>query len=315
MKKLLIAFAILLGAAAVYGFLVSGDDIGTNGGGQIVEQTPAGVRAGLPGTDLMIPELDGQTVTLEARTGGDGTTRVVADYSNPTDPAQRASITVVGEAGQVPVTSAGTDSDRYYAYVPFYANFGGTGTFLYVGLFSVNAEGVLAHHGSLFVDDRVSFESIEPLGDVYAVSYLTRAPGEAMAATPTIPAFKTFSRTNTDFTVLAEYHNATQNDIRVTEPESHNRLDSTFVIEGEARGPWYFEATFPVEIRTPSGETLIETFIMTDEEWMTEDFVPFSEEITVADYTGPATLYLHKQNASGEPERDAWLAIPVTIEG
>lgn len=86
-------------------------------------------------------------------------------------------------------------------------------------------------------------------------------------------------------------------------------------ISGEARGMWYFEASFPVEIKI--GTTTIATGIAeAQSDWMTEDFVPFEVEIEYGDeYSGEAaTIILKKDNPSGLSENDAQLEQEVVLE-
>lgn len=90
---------------------------------------------------------------------------------------------------------------------------------------------------------------------------------------------------------------------------------STLTVTGEARGRWYFEASFPVELRDAAGNTLGEVPAQAQGEWMTEDYVPFSATLTYpaqpASSTG--TLILKKDNPSGLPEHDDSVSIPVVF--
>jgi hypothetical protein len=91
--------------------------------------------------------------------------------------------------------------------------------------------------------------------------------------------------------------------------------DTVLTISGEARGTWYFEASFPVELKI--GTTTIATGIAKAQgDWMTEDFVPFEVEIEYGDaYSGEtATIILRKDNPSGLPEHDAQLEQEVVLE-
>ena len=89
-----------------------------------------------------------------------------------------------------------------------------------------------------------------------------------------------------------------------------------FFVIGKARGNWYFEATFPVEVLDKDGKQLFATYAQAQGEWMTTEFVPFkSEPIKIIEsYIGPATLVLHKDNPSGLPEHDASISFPIIIE-
>lgn len=86
------------------------------------------------------------------------------------------------------------------------------------------------------------------------------------------------------------------------------------MVIGEARGPWYFEASFPVQVRDPDNNLVGQGIAQAGAEWMTENFVPFSATVTVANYTGPATLVLLKDNPSGLPENDDAVFFPIVVQ-
>lgn len=87
-----------------------------------------------------------------------------------------------------------------------------------------------------------------------------------------------------------------------------------FTVSGKARGTWYFEASFPVEILDKDGNRLVALPAEAQGEWMTEDFVPFEAEVDLGTYSGPATLVLHKDNPSGDPSRDASMSLPIVVQ-
>ena len=86
-----------------------------------------------------------------------------------------------------------------------------------------------------------------------------------------------------------------------------------FTVTGEARGVWFFEGSFPVEVLDSEGNQLTIAPAQAQGEWMTEDFVRFSVVLNVGEYSGPATLVLFKDNPSGLPEHDASLSIPIDV--
>ncbi len=102
--------------------------------------------------------------------------------------------------------------------------------------------------------------------------------------------------------------------IRITLPMPHAVVQLPVHIAGEARGWWYFEATFPVTIEDLSGNTLFSWYAQADSEWMTEDFVPFSETfiVDIKERT-EAVLILQRSNPSGLPENDAEVRIPLVL--
>ena len=89
-------------------------------------------------------------------------------------------------------------------------------------------------------------------------------------------------------------------------------VQSPLVIEGRARGNWYFEASFPVYLLSAEGDTLAVRPAQAEGEWMTEAFVPFKITLT---FTPPGsatgTLVLARDNPSGLPEHAAELRVPV----
>lgn len=114
---------------------------------------------------------------------------------------------------------------------------------------------------------------------------------------------------------LISYVNASQDLITVEMPHPGAVVGKEFAVIGEARGMWFFEASFPVEVHGKNGEVLDVAVAQAKGEWMTEDFVPFRADISIpASYTGPATLVLKRDNASGLPEHDASAWYPITVE-
>lgn len=102
--------------------------------------------------------------------------------------------------------------------------------------------------------------------------------------------------------------------IQVQYPTIGETVTSPFELRGLARGSWYFEATFTAELVDANGNLLTELPVMAKGDWMTEDFVPFSAMITFpAPPTNSGKLILRKANASGLPEHDDSVEIPVTF--
>jgi len=100
--------------------------------------------------------------------------------------------------------------------------------------------------------------------------------------------------------------------IRVFSPLPGARVTSPLKVTGEARGNWYFEASFPVKLLDANGNLLAVKPAQAGGDWMTENFVPFS---VVLDFQKPSTasgtLVLEKDNPSGLPENDDSLRVPI----
>jgi len=103
--------------------------------------------------------------------------------------------------------------------------------------------------------------------------------------------------------------------ILVDHPRPGETVRSPLQVSGRARGGWYFEASFPVELRDARGTRLAQRPAQAQAEWMTEALVPFGVELTFAAPPTPeGVLVLHKANASGMPEHDDELRVPVRFE-
>lgn len=118
---------------------------------------------------------------------------------------------------------------------------------------------------------------------------------------------------------LSAYIVSKQDLIRVTTPEivdGSMTLLQTTQITGEARGPWFSEGSFPVEVVDMEGAMIAQGIAQANGEWMTESFVPFSVTLTLpANVVGQAgSLLLKKDNPSGEPQFDDLLEIPVIFK-
>lgn len=108
---------------------------------------------------------------------------------------------------------------------------------------------------------------------------------------------------------------STQNPlIQVTAPIQNSLVTSPLQITGQARGNWYFEASFPIRLEDANGVVLGRTTGQAQADWMTTNFVPFSATLT---FTTPTTttgwLFLEKDNPSGLPANAAQIQIPVTF--
>ncbi|MDP3772253.1 MAG: Gmad2 immunoglobulin-like domain-containing protein [bacterium] len=105
----------------------------------------------------------------------------------------------------------------------------------------------------------------------------------------------------------------TENDIiRVSSPLPDTVVASPLIVKGEARGTWYFEASFPVKIFDANGKQLGIIPAQAQKEWMTTEFVPFEATLIFENATTKTgTIVLEKDNPSGLPEYADSLSIPI----
>ena len=104
--------------------------------------------------------------------------------------------------------------------------------------------------------------------------------------------------------------------IRVLTPASGTAIESPVAVSGDARGTWFFEASFPAEVLDGNGKSLGIAPIQAKGEWMTTDFVPFEGSIAFSKpTTSTGVIRFRKDNPSGDPARDAYLDVPVVFKG
>ncbi len=103
--------------------------------------------------------------------------------------------------------------------------------------------------------------------------------------------------------------------IRIDYPRPNQPISSPLYISGEARGSWFFEASFPVKLLDKNDNLLATGIAQAQDEWMTENFVPFTAtlEFDSNDFQS-GILILVKDNPSGLPENDDQLIVPVKFE-
>lgn len=105
--------------------------------------------------------------------------------------------------------------------------------------------------------------------------------------------------------------------IVVNSPSQGASVTSPLTVTGKARGSWYFEASFPIElIDAVTGLNIGTGHAEAQGEWMTSDFVPFIATLT---FNKPSTttqgiLILRNDNPSGLPENDKSISIPVVVK-
>ena len=103
--------------------------------------------------------------------------------------------------------------------------------------------------------------------------------------------------------------------VRLSTPRPNQVIQNPLTIKGEARGFWFFEASFPVVLTDWDGRIIAQSIATANGEWMTSEFVPFEATLTFTldkdAYSNRGTLILRKDNPSGLSEHDDALEIPV----
>ena len=106
-------------------------------------------------------------------------------------------------------------------------------------------------------------------------------------------------------------------DLILQTPLPNQTISSPLIISGQARGSWFFEASFPVFLVDWDGRIIAQGVAQAKSDWMTTGFVPFEATLTFTVdknvYSNRGALILKKDNPSGLPDNDDSLEIPVII--
>jgi hypothetical protein len=136
----------------------------------------------------------------------------------------------------------------------------------------------------------------------------------ASSASPSASSLPTVSSTVTTVPTRTMTPGKT-NLITLSSPKINTVVHSPLTLTGQARGTWYFEASFPVKIYNANGKQHGSNAAQAQGEWMTTNFVPFSATLTFST-PGTATGYivLEKDNPSGLSQNDDELLIPIRFQ-
>ena len=108
------------------------------------------------------------------------------------------------------------------------------------------------------------------------------------------------------------------NFVHLETPQLNQLVQSPLIVKGEAKGNWFFEASFPVFLYDLDGKIIARGIATAKGDWMTTEFVPFEATLyfTVDKNvtSDKGLLVLRKDNPSGLPEHDDALEIPVLIK-
>ncbi|KKP91972.1 MAG: hypothetical protein UR94_C0008G0009 [Parcubacteria group bacterium GW2011_GWA2_36_10] len=113
--------------------------------------------------------------------------------------------------------------------------------------------------------------------------------------------------------ITDEAEKSKANLVKLESVHAGDSITSPIKITGEARGNWFFEASFPISIVNWDGLIIGQGVAQAKGEWMTEGFVPFEANISFdkATYKNNGSIILQKDNPSGLPENDDALEIPI----
>ncbi|MEI8124032.1 MAG: Gmad2 immunoglobulin-like domain-containing protein [bacterium] len=112
--------------------------------------------------------------------------------------------------------------------------------------------------------------------------------------------------------------NATTTDVQivVSYPEDNQEVLSPIKISGKARGNWFFEGSFPIQLVDANGNILGTSIATSSEDWMTTEFINFNSEMSFEKSTSTrrAVLVLKKDNPSGISDFDQSVFVRVILK-
>ena len=103
--------------------------------------------------------------------------------------------------------------------------------------------------------------------------------------------------------------------ILISSPKRNETIKSPLIIEGEAKGFWFFEAQFTAELYDAKGNFLGRAILTAQKNWMSEDFVPFEGNLIFTQPQSPTgVLKFLSSNPSGLKENQKVFEVPVQFE-
>ncbi|HOK34707.1 MAG TPA: Gmad2 immunoglobulin-like domain-containing protein [Candidatus Paceibacterota bacterium] len=103
--------------------------------------------------------------------------------------------------------------------------------------------------------------------------------------------------------------------ILISSPKRNETIKSPLIIEGEAKGFWFFEAQFTAELYDAQGNFLGRAILTAQKNWMSEDFVPFEGNLIFTQPQSPTgVLKFLSSNPSGLKENQKVFEVPVQFE-
>jgi hypothetical protein len=185
---------------------------------------------------------------------------------------------------------------------------GGSGIFYYIAVAIKNTQGY-AGSNAILLGDRIAPQNNQIKNNILTVNYADRKPGEDFSTKPSVGK-----------SLYLEYFNnrliAQPEALQVLSPKPYEAVNSSLTISGQARGTWFFEASFPVVLKNAKGEIIAQGIAKTIVNWMTENFVPFTAVLNFSaqESQSAGVLVLKKDNPSGLPENDMSYEIPVVFK-
>lgn len=95
----------------------------------------------------------------------------------------------------------------------------------------------------------------------------------------------------------------------------NSKVSGVVPYNGAIKGAYFFEANILINVLDQDKNVLLNSNAMATTEWMTVEPVSFEGNIDFTNLPkGPAYIEIHNDNASGLPENDKSVLVPIIIE-
>lgn len=103
-------------------------------------------------------------------------------------------------------------------------------------------------------------------------------------------------------------------DIIISLPKAGATIVSPLDFSGQAKGSWFFEASFPVKLIDSDGNIIASTQAAAQGDWMTQDFVSFTGRLQFnAPKGNQGSLVFENDNPSGLPQNHKQFLLPISF--
>ncbi len=103
--------------------------------------------------------------------------------------------------------------------------------------------------------------------------------------------------------------------LRIVNPSPHQLIANPLEIIGQAKGDWYFEASFPIKLLDANNNEVAHITAQAQGDWTTSNFVPFTAKLKFnKPTTSTGTLIFQRDNPSGLIKQAEIVTVPVRFE-
>ncbi len=185
---------------------------------------------------------------------------------------------------------------------------GGSGTFYYIAVALKTDRGYTGTNAVL-LGDRIAPQNNQIEKGLLTVNYADRKSEEDFSVQPSVGKSLYLEYFKGALTARPEA-------LQTTAPYPYTEISSPLVVTGQARGSWFFEASFPVLLKDSDGKIIAQGIAQAKGDWMKSQFVPFTATLTFTKPVNSTTgsLILKKDNPSDLPQNDAVYEMPIIFK-